>query len=131
MTAVPSFISKEIALLIHARTLREHGGSYGLRDEGGFESALAAAENRFYYENASLPICAATYAFHLTMAHAFVDGNKRIAAAVTETFLEWNGARLNVTNDQIVDLFLSIAAGARSRDEVDKFFVENTVLEQP
>jgi death on curing protein len=74
VTAVPSFISKELALRIHARTLREHGGSHGLCDEGGFESALAAA----------------TYAFHLTMAHAFVDGNKRIAAAVAEAFLEWS-----------------------------------------
>ena len=55
-------------------------------------------------------------------AHAFVDGNKRIAAAVAEMFLEVNGARLDLTNEQIVELFLSIAARRLSRDDVDEVF---------
>ncbi|MGI8735408.1 MAG: type II toxin-antitoxin system death-on-curing family toxin [Pyrinomonadaceae bacterium] len=49
--------------------------------------------------------CAATYAYHLTQAHAFIDGNKRIAAAITETFLETNGVQLIMTNDEIVQIF--------------------------
>jgi len=85
--------------------IEEFGGSHGLRDEGALESALVAAENREYYENADLATCAATYAYHLTQTHAFIDGNKRIAAAVSEIFLELNGARLNTTNEQIVRLF--------------------------
>jgi death-on-curing protein len=32
--------------------------------------------------------CAATYAYHLSQAHAFLDGNKRVAAAIAEAFLE-------------------------------------------
>jgi death-on-curing protein len=55
------------------------------------ESALTAAENRAYYEQVGVEKCAATYAYHLTQAHAFVDGNKRIAAAVAEIFLELSG----------------------------------------
>ena len=70
------FISKEEALELHHDSIERFGGSYGLRDEGAFESALRAAENRHYYENTDLKICAATYAFHLTQAHAFIDGNK-------------------------------------------------------
>lgn len=54
---------------------------------------------------------AATYAYHLTQAHAFFDGNKRVAAAVSEIFLDINEAHLNATNDQVVALFLDIAAG--------------------
>lgn len=100
----------------------------GLRDEGALESALAAAENRQHYEQADLIACAATYAYHLSQAHAFIDGNKRIAAAVSETFLEVNGARLEMTNEQIVELFLSIAAGRLNRDEVDKVFRLNVRL---
>jgi death-on-curing protein len=98
------------------------GGSHGLRDEGALESALVAAGNREYYENADLATCAATYAYHLAQAHAFVDGNKRIAAAVSEIFLEINGARLSMTNEQIIKLFLDIAAGVLSRDEVEQLF---------
>jgi death-on-curing protein len=86
------------------------------------ESALVAAENREYYENASLATCAATYAYHLTQAHAFIDGNKRVAAAISEIFLEINGARLSMTNEQIIKLFLDIAAGVLSRDEVEQLF---------
>ena len=104
--------------------IEEFGGSYGLRDEGALESALAAAENREYYEGADLATCAATYAYHLSQAYAFVDGNKRIAAAMSEIFVEINGARLNATNEQIISLFLDIAAGSLSRDQVEQFFLQ-------
>ena len=99
-----------------------------MRDEGALESALAAAEQRHFYENADLATCAATYAFHLSQAHAFVDGNKRAAAAVSEIFLEINGARLALSNDQVVDLFLRIAAGELLRDQVDQIFIQSVVL---
>ncbi len=61
--------------------------------------------------NAELSACAATYAYHLTQAHAFVDGNKRVAAAVSEIFVKINGARLETTNEELTVLFLGIAAG--------------------
>ena len=64
--------------------------------------------------------CAATYAYHLTQAHAFIDGNKRVAAAITETLLETNGVQLIMTNDEIVQLFLEIASGAVSRDQIEQ-----------
>lgn len=67
------FPDKLDVLTIHARLIAETGGSVGLRDEGMLESALAAAENRYKYEDADPVACAATYAYHLTQAHAFVD----------------------------------------------------------
>ena len=117
------FLRKQEVLEIHARLVEEFGGLHGLRDEGALESALAASENREYYESADLVTCAATYAYHLSQAHAFVDGNKRIAAAVSEIFLEINGARLNATNEHIVNLFLDIAAGVLSRQQVEQCFL--------
>jgi death-on-curing protein len=122
------FLSKQEVLDIHAKGIAEFGGSLGLRDEGALESALTAAEQRCFYENADLATCAATYAFHLSQAHAFVDGNKRTAAAVSEIFLDANGARLGLTNNQIVDLFLRIAAGELSRDQLDQVFKQSVVL---
>jgi len=123
------FPRKQEVLDIQARLIEMFGGVHGLRDEGALESALVAAENREYYENAGLATCAATYAYHLTQAHAFIDGNKRVAAAVSEIFLEINGARLNATNEQIVELFLDIAASKLSRDEVERFFQQWTAVE--
>src|SRR6266568_9438625 len=113
------FPDKLDALVIHARLISEAGGSAGVRDEGLLESALAAAENRYRYESADLISVAATYAFHLTQAHAFIDGNKRVAAAITETFLETNGCQLVLSNEDVVKLFIDIAASAVNRDEVE------------
>jgi len=89
------FPDKLDVLTVHARLIAETGGTGGIRDEGMLESALAAAENRHHYEAADVVSCAAAYSYHLVQAHAFIDGNKRIAAAITETFLETNGVQLS------------------------------------
>jgi death-on-curing protein len=123
------FLRKQEVLNIHSKLIEDFGGSHGLREEGALESALAAAENRAFYESADLAVCAATYAYHLTQAHAFIDGNKRVAAAVAEVLLEFNGARFEATNDEIVLRFLSIAAGEVSRDEVEEFFSRRVILD--
>jgi len=65
MSGEPEFLHKATVLQIHLRTIESFGGSHGLRDEGAYESALLAAENRYFYENASLVECAAAYAYHL------------------------------------------------------------------
>jgi len=120
-----NFPDKLDVLTIQARLIAETGGSVGLRDEGLLESALAATENRFGYENAELVKCAATYAYHPTQAHAFVDGNKRLAAAVTETFIESNGSELLMNDGEIVRVFLEMAAGILTRDDVEDLLRRN------
>ena len=76
------FPGKDEVVAIHRALLEQTGGSPGLRDEGLLDSALLAAANRLHYEGADLATCAATYAYHLTGNHPFMDGNKRIGAAV-------------------------------------------------
>ena len=120
------FPDKLDVLMVHARLIAETGGSSGLRDEGLLESALAAPENRYRYEDADLVTCAATYAYHLTQAHAFVDGNKRVAAAITEIFLESNGSQLTMSDDEIVRLFLDIASGMLNRDDIARLLRSKT-----
>lgn len=114
------FPDKAKVLKLQYKLIERYGGIHGLRDEGALESALSAAENRVYYENALIEILAATYAFHLSQAHAFLDGNKRIAAAVAGIFLELNGAWLDASQDEIIELFLDIAASRITREEVER-----------
>ncbi len=118
------FPDKFDVLMLHAMLIAETGGTSGLRDEAAFESALAAAENRRHYEAADVVSCAATYAYHMTQAHAFVDGNKRIGAAVAEAFLETNGHELTMTNEELVEMSLAIASSKFSRDQVEQQFRE-------
>lgn len=120
------FPDKLDVLTIHARLIAETGGTEGLRDEALLESALTAAKNRHHYESADVVSCAATYAFHLTQTHAFLDGNKRVAAAITETFLWTNGLELTMTNDEVAALFLAIASHTLSREQTEQQLRKNT-----
>ncbi len=114
------FLHKDEVIAFHARGIDTFGGSYGLRDEGALESALVAAENRHHYAEADVVGCAAAYAYHLTQAHAFIDGNKRVAAVATEIFLEVNGVALDATEDQLYELYMGAADGSLSRDDVER-----------
>ena len=71
------------------------------------------------HEEAGVIECAATYAFHPTNAHAFVDGNKRVGAAAMLVFLAANDVDLPATEDELYDLFLSIASSASTRSDVE------------
>lgn len=46
----PRFLSREQIDTLHDRSLSAFGGSTGMRDENGLESALAAAANVWLYE---------------------------------------------------------------------------------
>jgi len=114
------FPEKLDVLTVHATLIAETGGTGGLRAEALLESALVAVKNRQHYEAADVVSCAATYAYHLTQSHAFLDGNKRVAAAITEAFLETNGFELTMTNEEIVVLFLEIASSKLNREQVEQ-----------
>lgn len=118
------FIDKTSALIIQRKLIDRYGGIHGIRDEGALESAINAAENRYNYETEDIAKLAATYAFHLSQAHAFLDGNKRIAAAVASVFLEINGYLLDATQTQVIELFLDLAASNLSREDVEEKFAK-------
>jgi death-on-curing protein len=91
------FPTLEEALHLHRRLLERFGGLPGARDPGLLESALARPRSG-YYE--SLSAQAAALMQSLARNHAFVDGNKRMAFAMTAVFLRLNGYLLKVTADE-------------------------------
>jgi death-on-curing protein len=114
------FLSKEEILQIHERSIQKYGGSLGFLNESALDSAIAAPEARNYYEGAEVIACAATYGYHITKAHAFVDGNKRVGAGSTLAFLLLNEAKLFVSQDEIVATFFGVADGSISRDDLEQ-----------
>jgi death on curing protein len=110
------WIERPLALAIHDRQLAEHGGSSGLRDEGLLESALARPQQLHAYGDPppDLADLAASLAFGLARNHPFVDGNKRTAAVVCETFLNLNGATLQAQDAELFPVFLDLAQGKLS-----------------
>jgi len=96
-TAHTVYPTLEEAIHLHDRLLEVFGGAPGVRDLGLLESALARPRSG-YYESLSLQ--AAALMQSLAQNRAFLDGNKRLAFALTAVFLRTNGHRLKVDADE-------------------------------
>lgn len=114
------WIGKGLILAMHDRQLAEHGGGGGLRDEGLLDSALAGPRQRHAYGDPppGLAELAASLAFGLARNHPFVDGNKRIAAVASETFLLLNGAELEVDDAELFPIYMALADGRLGEAEI-------------
>jgi death-on-curing protein len=112
------WVSDAAALAAHSEQLAEHGGGDGIRDHGLLESAMARPRNLAAYGSADAAQLAASYAFGIARNYPFIDGNKRTAFVVAVLFLAKNGRRLNVGDAEALAIFLDLAAGELSEDEL-------------
>ena len=105
-------------LALHDAIIARTGGSPGLRDFGALDSALAQPKATFGGQalHESLEDKAAALGFSLAQNHPFVDGNKRVAHAVMETFLVLNGAEIAASIDEQERLMLDMASGRFDRE---------------
>src|SRR5208282_553271 len=81
------------AIEIHRQLIELFGGSHGFLDKARLEAALFRPQIGYYND---LPEEAAALMESLANNHAFVDGNKRLAFALTDVFLRLNGFFLEV-----------------------------------
>jgi len=82
------YITTIEALALHAIGLKKYGGSTGIRDIGALESALFRPQTGYYKDIIEE---AAALLESLAVNHPFIDGKKRVAFAVADTFLRING----------------------------------------
>ena len=118
------WVEADVALATHRNQLAQHGGGDGVRDHGLFDSAMARPQNLMAYAQPDAAALAASYAYGIARNHPFIDGNKRTAAVVSETFLILNGFRLEASDAEVVVIFLDLAAGELSEDELADWFRE-------
>lgn len=108
--------SQEKVLLLHKLVVEETGGCADLRDvnllDSALESAYATFDGKDLYPTKEEK--AAKIGYSLISNHAFVDGNKRIGMYVMLTFLEVNGIKLELTDDDVVKAGLGVASGKMS-----------------
>lgn len=83
-------------LELHRILIERFGGAGGIRDLGLLESALMRPQSGYYK---TLSLEGAALLQSLCQNHGFIDGNKRVAFAVTAIFLRMNGYRLKVDAD--------------------------------
>lgn len=122
-----AWITLEVAIAAHLEQLAEHGGGEGLRDQGLLESAMARPPNLAAYGTLDVADLAAAYAYGIARNHPFVDGNKRTAAVVSETFLLVNGYALGASDAELVVAFLALAAGELAEEELADWFRSHIV----
>lgn len=105
------FVPVAAVIALHDRQISRHGGGAGLRDRALLESGCDRAKNRAALDpGASLFDIAAAYAFGLSKAHAFVDGNKRTALVSALTFLRLNGYAFRPDPIEGVQMMVALAA---------------------
>ena len=101
----------EDMMLLHQKIIDKTGGIRGVRDIGLLELAVnspfASFDGEDLYrtvEEKAKQLCNS-----LIRNHPFLDGNKRIGILAMLVFLDLNGKRLTITNEEIISLGLNTA----------------------
>jgi death-on-curing protein len=116
------WVPLDAVLAIHDEQISEHGGIRGLRDLAAVDSALARPRNLLAYGNPDAAQLAAAYAFGLSSNHGFLDGNKRTAYVVAESFLDLNGYAMDAPDEAVVNTMLAVAAGVMPEEQLAEWF---------
>jgi death-on-curing protein len=110
---------------VHEVLIEAYGGANGVRDMGLVESALLRPQTGYY---ADVVEEAAALWESLSMNHGFVDGNKRVAFACTETFLDLNGFSLKATEDDtIAFIYAHLESRTFTKDNLDAWLRVNAI----
>ena len=123
------YLTLDEVLRIHDVLIREFGGASGVRDLGLVESALLRPQTGYY---ADLIEEAAALWESLAMNHGFVDGNKRVAYACLELFLQMNGVDVTAANDEAETfIYRHLEAGTFRKDVLEEWLNRNTAPFEP
>ncbi|PKM43059.1 MAG: type II toxin-antitoxin system death-on-curing family toxin [Gammaproteobacteria bacterium HGW-Gammaproteobacteria-1] len=114
----PRWISERAISAIHSELLREHGGLEGPVNDDMLGATLARPQQLQSYSNppATLYQLAAAYGFGFARNHCFKDGNKRVALAAIDVFLQLNGHELIASEAEAVFTIQELAAGTIDAD---------------
>ena len=122
------FIPDEVVLTIHRDLLHRYGGEAGLRDLHLLKSALAQPKVTVGGKFAHKTVFdkAAAYGFHVCMNHPFVDGNKRVAFALMDVFLQKNGHEIVADEEDAYSMMMALASGKLSKAKLSTWLKEHS-----
>lgn len=114
------WITTDDVIQIHSLVIQRSGGMDGLRDRASLEAAVSAPMQSFggqdLYPTTVEKI--ARLGYGLASKHAFVDGNKRIGAMMTQLLLKWNGFQMSLRSGELADMFIAIADGSAKESDL-------------
>lgn len=124
----PAWVPLRAVVAIQGELIAEHGGLQGPPRQGDLEAALGRPVNLHAYCESppTLPRLAAAYGFALARGHCFPDGNKRVALAIVDVFLQLNGMELTADELDAVSTIQSLAAGELTEDQLAEWIDANS-----
>lgn len=119
-----TYLTLNEALRIHELLIEAFGGAKGVRDPGLVEAALLRPQTGYY---ADVIEEAAALWESLAINHGFMDGNKRVAYACLEIFLQLNGTDITAENDEIERfIYANLEAGTFRKDVLEAWLHAHT-----
>ena len=123
------YLALNEVLELYRRIMERTGGSVGIHDLNGLESALAQPRMTFGGKDLypTLVDKASALGFSLIQNHPFIDGNKRIGHAAMETFLILNGLEIAAPVDEQEQVILRTAFGKIDRGELAEWLRDHVI----
>lgn len=123
-----TYITLDEVLAIHDDMVERYGGSFGIRDLGLIQSAIARPKATFGgVDLYPIIIDKASALFHsLIFNHAFADGNKRTALTSTARFLHLNGYELKANQEELINFPLKVENRHLDIEEIARWLKEHT-----
>jgi death on curing protein len=114
------YLNAALVRALHQNLLSDYGGLSGAVREDLLETALAKPLQLAAYKKPSPTVfeLAAAYGFGFARLHAFSDGNKRVALACIDVFLQMNQFELSASETEAVLIIQDLAAGRLSEAEL-------------
>lgn len=112
------YLNLNQVLQLQNDTISEEGGSHGIRELAGIESAITQPQTVFFGQELypSLAEKAAILGFTIISNHPFIDGNKRAGHAAMAAFLFLNEHFINADIDEQETVILQVAAGEMNKE---------------
>ncbi|MEO5648708.1 MAG: type II toxin-antitoxin system death-on-curing family toxin [Ginsengibacter sp.] len=121
-------ITVKQSLEIHEILIGKYGGSMGVRDLNGLESALARPFQTFGGEDLYPDFFAkaAAIAESIIINHPFIDGNKRTGYVLMESILRYANVKIIADDELLYNFMISISTGEKRFDDIVKWLKNNT-----
>lgn len=121
------YLSKESVVKIHHEIIDRFSKEKGIINEGDIDFTLERVED-YKGENTEALLWKATILLErIIIGHPFVDGNRRTAFEATKVFLQGNNFNIKATEEEIIELLISIAQNQKNRFSI-KNWLEHHIL---
>jgi death-on-curing protein len=126
-------LRKKDVILINKLTIEDVGGNFvppqNFLHESNLDYLIEAVDAEMFGDKMypTMHQKAGLYMYNIIANHIFQDGNKRTGLESALLFLQLNNydLKISVTNNILTDFTLSVAAGQKTLEEVQKWFEEN------